>query len=350
MTLLTLAIVDGVRSRRRLETLLSWTVGLAAVMGAVGALQSLVGLDLTQHIRIPGLRLNSALIGVGERGDVALARVAGTASHYIEFGVVLAMLLPLAVHRLIFAKNLGQRQSAWVMLVPIACGIPFSISRSGTVGIAVALAVMAVVWPWRFRLRALLAAMVAIVVFRLLQPGVLGTIRSLFANTENDPSVQDRISDYAYVGAMFPERPWLGRGPGTFLPDRYILLDNQFLYTAMTSGLIGVAAFAGLFLGGYFVARSVRLRGADSETRHLAQCLAAGLLAGLVCSATFDAFSFATFTGVTFLLLGFVGALWRLDRQGQRRPLQGGDEADPVVAPPWMGAGPDRLTLATRRM
>ena len=73
-------------------------------------------------------------------------------------------------------------------------------------------------------------------------PGLLGTLRSLFLHASSDPSVKGRTNDYTVVFQYVGERPWFGRGPGTFLPGRYILLDNQFLGALVATGVVGVIA------------------------------------------------------------------------------------------------------------
>jgi len=154
---------------------------------------------------------------------------------------------------------------------------------------------------------------------------------------------------------MFAERPWLGRGAGTVMPERYILLDNQIYGTLVASGILGLAALVALFLVPYFLARSVRLRAGSEEARHLGQALAAVMPAGLLASATFDSFSFATFVGVTFVVVGAIGALWRLEGIHLGAPMQPAGPGDTVVATPlthrlrhrlragWEAGAPPRL-------
>lgn len=309
---LAVAVAQGVSTLHRLDVLLRRIVYSAVLMAVVGALQFLLSVDLTPHLRLPGMSPNRTLIGVGARGGPEFARVAGTATHFIEYGVVLAAVLPLAVH---FALTTTGRRERRVMqgcaLIIGAC-IPFSISRSAIVALLVAAAVLMWGWPWRTRVKALGVGLVGVLVYRVLQPGLLGTIKALFDHAEDDPSIANRLSDYAYVSQMVSERPVLGRGPGTFLPDLYILLDNQLLMTLVSSGVLGLIALLALLFGGYGAGRSVRHRAHDEVNRHLGQALAAGLAALSVASATFDALSFATFSGLTFLLLGAVGALHRL--------------------------------------
>ena len=84
-------------------------------------------------------------------------------------------------------------------------------------------------------------------------PGILGTLKNLFLGLSSDPSVQSRTEDYAVVGRFISERPWFGRGCGTFLPTKYIILDNQFfLGVIMQMGFVRLAVVAILLLTGIF--------------------------------------------------------------------------------------------------
>ncbi|MGN0065009.1 MAG: O-antigen ligase family protein [Nocardioides sp.] len=342
---LALAVADGIRTRADLDRLLRLTVGLASAMAFVGILQYLRIVDLTQYIRIPGLRLNSSLIVVGSRGTTDLARVAGTASHYIEFGVVLALILPVALHYAFFAPPGRTRLLRWLMVGTVTFAIPLSISRSATLVVAVTFLLLATVWPWRHRYNVFMISLVALAGFRVLNPGVLGTIRSLFTNADQDPSVQDRISRTDQVMQLWEMRPWFGRGAGMVIPEQYLLLDNQFFGTLIAGGIFGVIVLLLLFLVPYGMARSVRLRGQDQETRHLAQALAVSMPAAILASGTFDSFSFPTFVGVMFLYIGAIGALWRLDGTTVERPLQAGNSSDRYVAAPLMARGRGHVAL-----
>lgn len=334
---LSLAITDGLPTRAALDRFLLALVGFTAVMAFIGILQFLRIADLTQYLRLPGLRNNADLIGIGERGGPGFARVASTATHYIEFGVVLSMVLPLAIHYALFATTRRQRRLRWFAVVLIGSSIPFSLSRSATLAVTLGMVLLATVWPWRHRYNAAVIGVGATAVFTVVQPGVLGTIRSLFTNANNDPSIQNRLSDTEYVMNLWGQRPWIGRGAGTLIPDEYILLDNQLYGTLLVGGVIGLAGLVIFFLAPYFVARSIRLRGADQETRHLAQALAVIMPVCLMVSATFDSFSFATFVGVLFIVVGAIGALWRLDHESPHdRTLQIAAPGDKYVATPWM--------------
>src|SRR5699024_4849248 len=285
-----LAVADGMRTRDELDRVLRLLVAFACVMSLVGVLQFFRIVDLTQYMRIPGLHANSELIGVGSRGDGGFPRVAGTANHYIEFGVVLALLLPVALHYALFSPSGRSRFWRWLAVVLVAIGIPLSISRSAIVTVFVVMALMAIIWPWRQRYNALVIAFLSTAAFHALNPGVLGTIKALFLHADDDPSVLDRIARTATVIDLWQQRPILGWGAGMVTPEEFLLLDNQIYGFLLASGIVGVVAFLVFFFVPYLVGRSVRLRGRDQETRHLGHTLAVTMPAAVVASGTFDSF------------------------------------------------------------
>ena len=101
-------------------------------------------------------------------------------------------------------------------------------------------------------------------------------------------------------------------GLGTFLPQTYFFVDNQYLTSLIETGVLGLVALAAMFATGWVAARSARRIQADAQTRDLLQCLAAAVLAAAVSFYTFDALDFSIASGLAFLLLGCVGAAWRL--------------------------------------
>ena len=79
---------------RRVLRILCWG---GAFCGVVAALQFWISLDISSYLReLPGFSLNFENPGIVDRA--ALNRVAGTAIHPIELGVVAGMLLPLAIY------------------------------------------------------------------------------------------------------------------------------------------------------------------------------------------------------------------------------------------------------------
>jgi O-antigen ligase len=303
---------EGVRSWNDLERVVSWLSRLAAVVAAFGIVQFFTGFDIAGLFVIPGLTPNSDFGAVSSRSD--LNRVASTAAHPIEFGVVLAALFPVALHRTIY--RWGARYAS-VPTVLIGVAMFLSVSRSAVLVVLVGFLVLLVGWPARWRVRALVILPFALGALRLAIPGLLGTLLSFFVNADKDPSVAGRTQDYAAVDLLWGHEPWLGRGLFTLVPQYYRILDNEYLLLLLELGAVGLTLFAVALLTGYFCARATHHHAPDPRSRNLGLSLSAGILGLLVALATFDGLGFPMAAGVTFLLLGLSGAAWRLSGTGE---------------------------------
>lgn len=317
-----LVATDGL-TRDQLDRLLRTLSWAAGALAALGVLQFFTGLDITKYLVIPGLSANTDYASVTSRSD--FVRPAGTATHPIEFGVVLAMCLPIAIHYALDGKVRQWRRwtpvSPWRQWIPVALiafALPISISRSAVVGTVIVLLFLLPSWPTRRRRRAYAAVLVVIGIIYLAIPGLLGTLRNLFTGLFSDSSTTSRTGSYSIAQEYIAERPIFGQGFGTFLPSAHIV-DNQFLGMMVSTGIVGATAFLALFLTGIFTARAVRRRSEFPATRGLAQSLAAAVAVGAAASATFDSLSFPMAAGTMFLMLGCVGALWRLQSAGLDR-------------------------------
>lgn len=317
-----LTVCDGVRGRKRLDFVIKTLVVCGAAISVIGAFQFLFSLDLTRFLELPILRYSS-------EGDSfvlereGLRRVAATAGHPIEFGVTCAMLLPLAAH---YAYQAHMRREPalrwWACTLLIGGGLMFSVSRSAMLSLAVVGLVLFAGWPARRRLQALLLAAGFLVVIRIAMPGLLSTITGLFSNLGNDESIQYRTHDYAVAAQEISKHFWLGRGLGTWYAPKHQIFDNQYILSMVETGLIGTIAFPGLFAVGCYAALRARYLSPDHGDRDLGLTLAACLLVPLVGSFTFDLLSFATVTGLAFLLVGAAGSMLRTARADQLSPSQ----------------------------
>jgi polysaccharide biosynthesis protein PslJ len=278
---------------------------------------------LADHI--PGLHKNAEHFAILERSG--FRRPAGTAAHPFEFGSVIAMTLPIAVNLARF--DLGRsRARRWLPVAFMAVGIPVAVSRSVILAGAVVLVMILVGLEPRLRPRALGAVAACIVAVYVTSPGLLGTLRNLFVQAGQDNSITLRTDDYTAVMGYVQQSPLIGRGPGTFLPQNYFFLDNQYLLTIVEIGIVGLIVVIGYLFSTAFLGRGVRHRSAEPATRDLGQALAAGSVAAAVVSFTFDSFSFMMFAGYVPLILGIAGALWRIVRDEtslthHRQPITG---------------------------
>lgn len=311
-----LVAADGISDRQRLTVLLRRLVLGTACIAAIGIVQYFTGFDLALHIHVPGLAATGELGGIGGRS--VLRRVAATAIHPIEFGVVLAAVLPLALH---FALHAPRGRRGWPRAATALIGVaaPMSVSRSAFVGFAAASLVLLAGWNRSRRIGFLVLTPLFLVGMRLLAPGLIGTIRSLFLHLGSDASSTGRTSDYAAVGSYFAQAPWFGRGFMTFTPVQYRLLDNEYLKLLVEAGIVGTLGLLAVFTTAVVIALSGRRRSLDPEARDLTLSLAAAVMVPTVAFGTFDALSFPMISGLTFLLVGCCGAAWRLSKQEAQR-------------------------------
>jgi O-Antigen ligase len=293
---------------RRVLRVLCWA---GAFCGVVAALQFWVSLDLARYLReLPGFSLNANDTGIGIRDG--LNRVSGTATYPIELGVVAGMLIPLAVYLGIHDtdRSLWRR---WTPAALIGLGVPVSVSRSAVLAAAVGLGVLVLLMPAPHRLVAICAIPFAFVAVFLAAPGVISTLSSLFGAGASDPSIASRVSDYPLVEHFVHQAPWFGRGGWTYMPhNAFQILDNQFLQTAVELGLFGLLALTVFLVWPAISALAARGRSSDPELRLLCAALAGSALAAAVGSLTFTALSYPMFAGVYALVIGLIGAGWRL--------------------------------------
>lgn len=327
---------EGPRSHQRLDTVLRRLVLAGGVLAVIGLIQFATTRSWVELIQIPGLKANGDLAGVLSRNG--FARPAGTATHPIEFGVVLAMILPVALHYALHDVDRSVLRR-WFPVAVSALAIPLSGSRSAILCTVVVLLVLVPTWHAKRRWMAFGAVLVTLATVYVTVPGLLGSFRGLFLGIQSDPSAQSRTGSYDLALSYIERAPVFGRGVSTFLPE-YRILDNQYLGSAIETGIVGVAALLGLLVTGVVVGRRIRRVARTMEYRDLGLSLSASIAAAGLSFATFDALGFSMVAGVTFLLLGSIACLLRLEsapagdalavtnisRSEQRRP-QGRNQA-----------------------
>ena len=305
-----LTAADGIPNWDRMRGVLRMLVWCAGIVGFLGLVQFAFWLDVTQYIVIPGLSSNGVVPGFELRGGAI--RVASTMTHYIEFSTVMAMTLPFAIHFARFAPRRRARQLFMVAATVIAAAIPATVSRTGFVAVGLALIVMIPVWSWRMRYNMAMVSTFLVAGLIVMKPSLTTTLVNLFTNASGDTSVTTRTKRYEMVSYYFEQRPWLGRGTGTWISPQYQFLDNQWLAQALSTGILGVAMLALLHLTAITLAFISLRRSNSVEDRHLCAALIATQLIALVVAGLFDALSFSTYTMVLALMVGLTGTVWRL--------------------------------------
>jgi hypothetical protein len=307
-----LLVADGIDSHASLRTVLRRQVFGATAVAAVGIMEFISGINVTNYIRVPGLEAQAAVTDLTVRGG--LSRVSSTTSHPIEFGAVVVMTIPFALHQARFSSP-DKRALRWLQVAVLVVAAPLSVSRSAILALVVVAVVLIPTWSKKERWIAYIFIGAGVVAFLALLPSLVMTLVNLVINISSDSSAQSRTKAIAWSWSYVSHDPWLGHGFSTFLPQTYFFVDDQYVTTVIDSGFIGLLALVTLFLGGWAVARSARRVATDAEGRHLAQCLAASVAAAAISFSDYDALSFPMASGLTFLLLGSCGGYWRLVRR-----------------------------------
>ncbi|MGC5020484.1 O-antigen ligase family protein [Micromonospora sp. DT47] len=303
-----LMTADGLANWDRLRLVLRVFVWCCAFMSVVGLLQQVLPVDPVQYLQIPGLQ-SGELIGLQERGGGV--RVAATTTHYLELCGTLSLAWPIAIHFATYAESSRRRRQYTLAAILITLGILETISRSGMIAVAIAALVLMPLWTWRKRYNTLVLGVVIFGVLAAASPSLGRTLINLFADASDDPSITSRTERYAMVGYYFSQRPWWGRGTGTWVPPMYQYLDNQWLRTALENGIIGMAALAMLHLVALSLAAIAFRRSSTPEDRHLCLVLVAVQLQALFLAYTFDVMAYSTYTTALGIMIGTCGTVWR---------------------------------------
>ncbi|MET0887411.1 MAG: O-antigen ligase family protein [Mycetocola sp.] len=305
---------DALDTREELDKLLKRLAFAGGALAVLGLLQALTREVWVDRVAIPGLTLTQAA-GNFDRGG--FPRPSGTAVHPIEFGVVIAMLFPIALHVAFFHKV--RPATRWFPLIAMGVLVPLTSSRSAYIGVAVGSLICMVGWEARRRWWMAGAAGLGIVAMLVVTPNLLNSIVKLFSGASEDSSVSSRTGSFDLAADFIGRSPVLGRGLGTFLP-KYRVFDNQYLLLLVTIGLLGSIAFLGVGVIAVRTLLRARSRTTDPAIGDLSLALTASIVVGFISLALFDAFAFPQTMGILFLLLGLAGTVRRLGREDEMNP------------------------------
>lgn len=306
---------DGVTTFNRLKVLVRRLASLGGAFAGLGLLQFLTRTTWVDELSIPGLVINTPVYpGIDREG---FFRPFSTAIHPIEFGSVIAMLLPLAIVSGLMGptREGAQRWPLWIPAALLLLVSALSSTRSTMIGVAIGLTLL---WPALKHSQRLAATVVFIGLSAGLfvtVPGLAGTVLGLFRGiTSPDSSVISRIDSFAVASTYIDRAPFFGRGLGTFMPQ-YRIFDNQYLLALVEIGIVGFVALGLLWVVPVVgVARHVRTSAPGSPERLVGVGLLAACVVGAAGLALFDGFGFPMMPGVWFVLLGLAGAYTRLER------------------------------------
>lgn len=318
---LVVLVSAGIQDRARLDTLLRRAVVMGTVVAAIGFYDFFTATNIADSISIPGLQSSVPQITTLDRG--AFTRPRSTTAQPLEFGGMLALMLPFAVQQAFDPVRSHLRAwRRWGPVVLMGGALPLTVSRTSIIGALIVILVMVPRWKPQRRWTAVGVLMGAVACFKVIIPGLIGTITALFASflTNSDSSTQARTVKYSAIVPYLDERPLFGRGLGTFIPELYFFTDNQYMLTLAEMGLLGLAALLVLFFTGIHQGGAIRRLAVDESDRELGQAFFASALVTLVVSATFDALSFPMFAGMFFLTIAAGGSYLGFIRRAAPKP------------------------------
>jgi hypothetical protein len=296
----------------------------------VGMLQPF-HVDLHLLLQPPGFVVNTGDQGRG--GELVLTerfgaqRAFGTSTHAIEFSVVAAAAVPLAMHFARFGATRQVRLFATLGWGIALLAIPSGVSRSGLVALAAAM----LVYMWTFKVRQVLIGLTAIAslvfVEYLLVPNTVNALWKTVTNSAEDESVQERVEDYATVSRTFRDHPIFGLGLGGAPSSEYGFLDNEWLQAIVQGGAIGMTAML-IITGGAFFGIAAALRKATNRLERDQAYAIGAMLTGIIASSfTFDLFGYQQVSLLFFILFGLIWSTFNIPWSAGQPPPQRSDHA-----------------------
>jgi O-antigen ligase len=312
-----MVVAETVRTLEHALVLVRAVLAGAYFCSLVALVQFQFGIDPVQWLQqaMPGFTYNGGDTTFQQRGS--LVRVAGTTFSPIELAVLCSMLLPLSVWRNIYDTR-GRPWLQWSGTALLVFALALTVSRTALLGVLVGMLAFLPFLPAAGRRWAIVAAPVCVAGIFLVVPGLVRTFAEALTAGEKDPSISTRTNNWPRVVGFVEDRPWLGAGPGNYLPDNALfILDNQYLNAVVTMGLVGLAAMICYLVIPGFAALTAARTSHTGALRTLAGAVAAGGLVAAACSLTFDSLSFPVFALIYPIFVGLSGAVWLM---AGRRP------------------------------
>ncbi len=307
-------IVSIIRTPDAIHAVLKVVVGVTAVVAAFAILERRTNYNVFDHLQgiVPLISFKGALSeeGIARAGRL---RVYGPAQHPIALAALLVMVAPLSLY---LAKH--TRKAVWyvssglLVVAALATVSRTSVTMLTTVGI--------VFWAFgHLHLRRMaIFALPALFVVHFAVPGTIGGLRQAFFPSQglvSDQSVYGGRTSSSRLQPQFQiieQQPAFGQGFGTRITDgpgqNARVLDDQWLGTAVETGLVGVFAWVWIFAR--LIRRSRReSRRDESDRGWLLTAIAASVAAFAVGMLTHDSFAFIQEFFMLFVLLALGSAV-----------------------------------------
>lgn len=237
----------------------------------------------------------------------------GTAGHPIEFGAIMAMLLPVSACLVFQVRSAEQKFLFSLTTAALAAGMLAAVSRSSLIASVAGVLVLALLSkPSRGLAIAGTAALAGLVVMRQF-PGITRTLERMldpkWIRHEEAAAYSGRMEDWPVVWKMVQTSPLIGVGYDLFDAKANFFLDNQYLKFVIELGVLGLAAAVWLFgaIAALGVRLSLKVRALEPVSPEAA--LTASSVSFALLGALFDTFGFFQVTTLFFIIAGLLVVL-----------------------------------------
>lgn len=311
-------VVSVIRTPAAIHSVLKTIVIGAAFVAALAIVERRTRYNVFNHLEgwIPLISFEGVTEDLARGGRL---RVYASAQHPIALAALLCIVTPISV----YLSYVTRRWLWYAATAALVLGALATVSRTSVTMLAAIALVFLVLRPQVLK-PLLVAILPVLIVVHLVLPGAIGSLRAAFFPQEGllaDQTVYGGRISAKRLGPQFDivkAQPLFGQGYGTRVtagPDANArILDNQWLATAVETGLAGVVAWVWIFLR--FLRRAGGAAKGDTSARGwLLTALSGSAAAFSVGMLTFDAFSFIQVTFIMFVLLA-LGASTLACREG----------------------------------
>lgn len=234
--------------------------------------------------------------------------VLGPTIHPLAVAQLLAMVVPFAIVGALYAATPRRRVLYLIGTLIVLAGVFATQRKTGPIVLAAGIGTLVIYRP-RQMLRAAPAGVLLMLAIPLVAPSAVGSLRDQLkpGAATSTLSSRDRLSDYEAIGPEVLNHPALGRGWQTYDPERYRVLDNEYLSILIGNGWLGVAAFVLVLIAALAVCTQA-IRTNDPARAPPALAAAATVTMMAVASATFDTIAFSAVPYALCLFLGLATA------------------------------------------
>jgi hypothetical protein len=234
--------------------------------------------------------------------------VLGPTIHPLAVTQLLAMAVPFAIVGGLFTTTRRRRILYLVATLILLAGVFGTQRKTGPIVVGAGILTLVIYRP-RQLFRMAPVGVLLILAIPFVAPSAVGSLRDQLnpGAATSTLSSRDRLSDYEAIGPEVLNHPAFGRGWQTYDPERYRVLDNEYLSILVGNGWLGVGAFVLVLVAALAVCTGA-IRSNDPARAPPALAAASVVVMMAVASATFDTIAFAVVPYTLCLFLGLAAA------------------------------------------